>query len=211
MLRIALPNGTLEERTTALFQKAGIMLERNPRCYTVFPKKLSAMVSFMRPQHVPLAVERGSYDIGITGSDWVAETSCRVTVMGKLDYSGKGDREWKIALVGAKDDPAQGVRSINLKSSILSEFPKLTEAMLKEAGISVPIVFSFGTTEAHIPHDFKYGVCIVSTEETIGANNLKIVEVLSVETAVVIGSSDRFKDSEKEQAARLLINKLTWH
>lgn len=210
MLKIALPNGTLEKRTVEIFAKTGVQLERRQRCYHAKVKDdRIERVTFMRPQMIPWMVEEGQYDIGVVGSDVVAETGRDVTVLSKLDYSGRGDREFRVVLFGAQDDPVQCMRDIRSYPTILSEFPKTTRRALDTARVLANILFSHGTTEANVPHDFPYGVCVTSTGETLRANGLKIIEVLSIETTVAIGGPSRFKDTKKEHASISLLGDLT--
>ena len=210
MLTVALPNGTLENRTTAFFEKAGIWLRRAHRNYRAkVEDSRIARVQFMRPQIIPRLVQRGHYDLGVVGSDVVAETACEVTVLAKLDFSARGvNREFRIVLVGGCDDPAQKLKDIQPGCTILSEFPRITRLALAQAGLVAQVEYSFGATEAHVPHDFRYGVCIASTGETLAANDLKIIDVLSTETTVIIGGPSRLDGGGKEAAARSLLNDL---
>jgi ATP phosphoribosyltransferase len=211
MLTMALPNGTLEARTMAFFEKAGIKLGRTPRCYEAYvDDPRIARVSFMRPQIIPYLVSRGRYDLAVVGSDVVADSDYSPTILGKLDFSGRGEnREFRVVLLGHQEDSVANIGDIPDGSAILSEYPNMTKRALIEAKIRRAFVTpSFGTTEANVPHDFRFGVCIASTEETLRANNLKVIHVLSVETTVVIGGLSRLDGGEKEAAARSLLEDL---
>lgn len=207
MLELALPNGTLQEHTMVFFKTAGITLELEPRCYTaIVQDSRITRATFMRPQSIPLAVQMGCCDLGVLGSDQVAETACKVTVLEKLDFSGRGNsREFRVVLFGAKDDRAQSINDIPNGCTIFSEFPRLTRRALVKARVRAKVVRSFGTTEANVPWDFPYGVCITSTGETLEANGLKVIEVLSVDTTVIIGGCSWLDGGPKEDAVRSLL------
>jgi ATP phosphoribosyltransferase len=44
-------------------------------------------VRILRPQEIPVYVADGLFDMGITGRDWVEETSSDVVSLGELKYS----------------------------------------------------------------------------------------------------------------------------
>jgi ATP phosphoribosyltransferase len=79
-LSIALPKGSLQLDTLALFQKAGYQImgydvtSKNYRP-KINDEELVAKIS--RPQEIPLYVKEGYYDIGITGLDWIIEAKNR--------------------------------------------------------------------------------------------------------------------------------------
>ena len=41
----------------------------------------------LRPQEIPTYVAEGLFDLGITGRDWIEETSSQVESLGELKYS----------------------------------------------------------------------------------------------------------------------------
>lgn len=211
MLEIALPNGSLEEQTITFFSKRGIKFVRgNDRRYRAQAndRRISCVV-FMRPHIIPYLVGRGSYDLGITGSDMVAEfDDCQSAVIAKLHYSRMPDHEWRLVVVGGQDDPATSLKDIKDDVVILSEYPRITKEALERSSKKAKVHFSHGSTEAHVPDDFPYGVCIALSNTTLLANDLKIIEVISVETAVIVGGPSRLQSREKEAAAMSLLKDL---
>ena len=51
--------------------------------YLLFP---NIIVKMLRPQEIPTLVSEGLYDVGITGKDWVGETSADVKPILDLEY-----------------------------------------------------------------------------------------------------------------------------
>lgn len=187
MLRIALPNGNLGLQTSQLFERVGMGLTQTSRRYEVdLHDSRIARVVFMRPQHIPELVAQGSYDIGITGSDLVAEAGCAVNTISELNYNSKGPGDWRVVLFGTQDDPARSLCEIRQHSRILSEYPNVTKKALERTDVLPDVFYSRGSTEAHIPADYDYGVCVSVTNATIKANNLKIIDVLLRATTVLI-------------------------
>ena len=80
MLRIVLPKGSLEKATLELFEAADLNVIRSSSVdykATIADPRV-AEVRILRPQEIPVYVAEGLFDIGITGRDWVEETSSDV-------------------------------------------------------------------------------------------------------------------------------------
>ena len=88
MLRIVLPKGSLERATLDLFEAADLAVVRSSaveyRASIDDPRV--AEVRILRPQEIPTYVAEGLFDVGITGRDWIEETSSDVVSLGELRY-----------------------------------------------------------------------------------------------------------------------------
>ena len=80
MLRLVLPKGSLEKATLELFEAADLTVIRSSsvdyRASIDDPRVVE--VRILRPQEIPVYVAEGLFDLGITGRDWVEETSSTV-------------------------------------------------------------------------------------------------------------------------------------
>jgi ATP phosphoribosyltransferase len=89
MLRLVLPKGSLEQNTLKLFEEADLPVirggDRNYDARISDPR--IGGVKILRPQEIPVYVARGYFDIGITGLDWVEETSSDVVRCMDLGYN----------------------------------------------------------------------------------------------------------------------------
>jgi len=86
MINIALPKGSLEEQTLLLFREADLEVKRSDRDYNpVIADSRIEKVKILRPQEIPGFVERGFFDIGISGLDWVKESGAHVREMARLN------------------------------------------------------------------------------------------------------------------------------
>lgn len=173
-LRIALPNGSLKDGTMRLFVEANIKMYEEPRKHDVLvDDPLFSRVTFMRPQHMSKLVENGTYDLAICGFDCVCENNASVAVVTPLSIGrGLSNGSAKVVLIAEESYTDTEVPE---GSIMLSEYPNITR---KAFGDKVDIRFSYGGTEAHIPRDYRFGVCLTDTGESIAKNNLKIVRVL---------------------------------
>src|SRR5208337_3233220 len=80
MLSLVLPKGSLERATLELFDAADLTVRRSSdRDYhaSIDDPRIDK-VRFLRPQEIPSYIERGLFDLGITGRDWIAETNADV-------------------------------------------------------------------------------------------------------------------------------------
>ncbi len=89
MLKLVLPKGSLEKATLELFEAADLSVERSsPVAYkaSIADPRIES-VRILRPQEIPGYVADGLFDLGITGRDWIEETSSNVESLGELKYS----------------------------------------------------------------------------------------------------------------------------
>lgn len=91
MLSLALPKGSLEEQTMLLFSQADLEVKRSSREYnpTIADDRISK-VKILRPQEIPLYVQDGHFDLGISGHDWVTESGADVVEVAELPYAKTG-------------------------------------------------------------------------------------------------------------------------
>jgi ATP phosphoribosyltransferase len=119
MISIALPKGSLEEQTLALFREADLAVRRTDRDYSpVIRDERIGKVTILRPQEIPLYVAMGYYDLGISGLDWVHETEADVVEVAKLNYSKTGEGTVRIVVAVHAADPADTVEAIGPGSSV---------------------------------------------------------------------------------------------
>src|SRR5438445_13663237 len=89
MLSLVLPKGSLERATLELFDAADLTVRRaSERDYhaSIDDPRIDR-VRFLRPQEIPSYLERGLFDIGITGRDWFTETQAAVGSPARLQDS----------------------------------------------------------------------------------------------------------------------------
>ena len=153
MLKLVLPKGSLEKATLELFEAADLPVVRSSsvdyKASIADPR--IAEVRILRPQEIPTYVAEGLFDIGITGRDWVEETSSTVTSLGELKYSKATSNPVKVVVAVAGDSPATSVRDLPQGVRVTSEYPELTKRFFAERGIAADVRLSYGASEAKIP------------------------------------------------------------
>ncbi len=203
MLKLVLPKGSLELQTLRLFEEADLRVRRgSDRDYhgTIDDERIER-VSLLRPQEIPLYVQDGLFDLGITGQDWIAETAADVEVLTSLSYarSGTGHGTTVVLAVPA-DHPATSAREMPAGSRISTEFESLTRRYFQDLGIDVHVVWSFGATEAKVPEIVDAIVDITETGSTLRAHGMKVIETLMTSEPVLVANREAAADAEKRQA-----------
>ena len=191
MLRLVLPKGSLEQQTLRLFEQADLRVRRgSDRDYhgTIDDERIDR-VSLLRPQEIPLYVQDGLFDLGITGQDWIAETDADVEVLTPLTYAKSGTGHGtSVVLAVPADHPANSAKEMPTGSRISTEFVNLTKRYFDDLGIDVRVVWSFGATEAKVPEIVDAIVDVTETGSTLRAHGMKIVETLMTSEPVLVAN-----------------------
>ena len=203
MLKLVIPKGSLEEQTLRLFEAADLRVRRgSTRDYhgTVDDDRIER-VSILRPQEIPLYVQDGLFDLGITGQDWIAETDGDVEVLTTLSYARSGTGHGtQVVLAVPNEHPATNAKEIPAGTRISTEFLRLTERYFEGLGIPVKVVWSYGATEAKVPEIVDAIVDVTETGNTLRAHGMRIVETLLTSEPVLIANRDALADEAKRVA-----------
>lgn len=221
-VRFVVPKGSLEQATFKLLGEAWARVTRKERSYNVYLDDPEIEVKMMRPQEIPTLVAEGLYDIGITGLDWVLETSADVTQMVDLEYG-------RIRLVTAFPDshPYASLdemisayvdqdRILRVSSEYLttaSSFIRKCKSYQDKFGDKDPLIvtpwlrrgankmvqihLSFGATEAKPPADVDAIIDVTETGTTLIQNKLKIADTVLDSSARLIGNKESMLDTGK--------------
>ncbi|HET9673144.1 MAG TPA: ATP phosphoribosyltransferase [Actinomycetota bacterium] len=205
MLKLVIPKGSLEEQTLRLFEAADLRVRRgSTRDYhgTVDDDRIER-VSILRPQEIPLYVQDGLFDLGITGQDWIAETEADVEVLTTLPYARSGTGHGTMVVLAVPNEhPARTAKEVPPGTRISTEFLKLTERYFADLGIPVKVVWSYGATEAKVPEIVDAIVDVTETGNTLRAHGMRIVETLLTSEPVLIAN----RDALSEEATRAAID-----
>lgn len=211
MLRIVLPKGSLERATLQLFEDADLAVVRSSdvdyRASIDDPRVID--VTILRPQEIPRYVAQGLFDIGITGRDWIEETSAQVVTLAELHYSKATARPIRMVLAVAGDAEHRSVGDLPAGVRVHTEYPELTRRFLEKNGVDAEITLSYGATEAKIPEIADAVVEITETGRALRAAGLRILDTILVSYTELIANSDSYEDVEKRKAMEQLRTLLT--
>ncbi len=201
MISIAIPKGSLETQTLLLFKQADLEIKKADREYNPrIEDQRIERVKILRPQEIPEYVEKGYFDAGITGKDWIEERGADVVEVADLSYSKTAEKEGSVKIVLAvQADRAdlKEAKDIRPQSKISTEYPRLTKSFFDRLGIPVQIFFSYGATEAK---DMMDGIVeLTETGETLRKNNWRIIDTILESSTKLIVNKDSWRDAEKRR------------
>jgi ATP phosphoribosyltransferase len=203
MLKLVIPKGSLEEQTLRLFEAADLQVRRgSSRDYhgTIDDDRIDR-VSVLRPQEIPIYVQDGLFDLGITGQDWIAESDSDVEVLTGLSYAKTGTGHGtKIVLAVPNEHPANAAAEMPPNSRISTEFVRLTERHFADLGIPVKVRWSYGATEAKVPEIVDAIVDVTETGSTLRAHGMKIIATLLTSEPVLVANREAAADPVKRAA-----------
>jgi len=200
MITLALPKGSLEAQTLQLFKEADLEVRRTDRDYNpCIADSRIGKVKILRPQEIPTYVDKGYFDLGISGLDWVRETKSDVVEVAALTYSKTGEGNVKIVIAVHRDEPINDASEIRPGSKVTTEYPELTKQFFEEKKIPVQLFHSFGASEAKVPDLMDVVVDLTETGTTLRKNGLKIIGQIMESHTVIIANRAAWADPEKRR------------
>jgi len=208
-VRLALPDGHAQKHTVQLLNKAGIQINDYPsptgnrRPTTNLD---GVFIKIIRPQDMPLLVANDSFDLAITGIDWLTDhldIFPSSPVQALVDFKVS----WvKIVAVVSNDVPANNIydyqrfRSKNpTPIRVASEYVNIADKYARDNRLGMYRVLpTWGATEAFLPEDADLLIENTETGGTIARHNLKIIDTLFESTAHLIGAKNRKYSAVKQ-------------
>lgn len=214
LLRLGLPKGSLQDQTLSLFRQAGFEFTVSSRSYLVGSDDPEIEALLIRPQEMAHYLERGMFDVGLTGLDWIMETGADVHDVATLTYSKVSMRPVRWVLAVPEKSAIQSVKDLQGKR-IATEVVNLTRQYLKRHGVEAEVEFSWGATEIKA-HQFVDAIVeVTETGNSLRANHLRIVDTVLESSTRLIANHGSWKDAWKrekiENLALLLEAAMTAH
>jgi len=198
-ISFVIPKGSLEDQTLKYLKLADLEVRRtSTRDYSPVIKDLRiSRVKILRPQEIPIYVEAGYFDLGITGLDWVLETGSNVKTVAELPYSKRESDRVKIVLAVHEKSDVNLPAELKQNSKVSTEYPNLTKKYFARLGTPVNIFLSYGATEAKVPDIMDAIVDITETGETIRRSGLKIIDVILESSTVLIANLNSYEEKRQ--------------
>jgi len=206
VLKLVLPKGSLEKATLELFEAADLAVNRSSSVdykATIDDPRV-AEVRILRPQEIPRYVADGLFDLGITGRDWIEETSSKVESLGELHYSKNTARPIRMVVAVAGDSPVQQVDDLPAGVRVSTEYPDVTRRFFESRGIDADIRLSYGATEAKIPDIVDCIVEITETGRALRAAGLREIGQILQSYTELIANPVAYADPAKAHAMHQL-------
>ena len=211
MLKIVLPKGSLEKATIELFEAADLSVVRSSAVdykASIDDPRIDE-VRILRPQEIASYVEEGLFDLGITGRDWIEETSSDVVSLGELRYSKATSQPVRVIVAVADSSPAQSVSDLGDGVRVTTEYPEMTRRFFEERGVKADIRLSYGASEAKIPDIADCVVDITETGRALRAAGLRIIDTMLTSYTELIANKAAFADPVKRHAMEQIMTLLT--
>jgi ATP phosphoribosyltransferase len=199
-LRIGVPSkGRLSELAGDLLKQAGLSFRRQERSLFARVGEMPIDITFLRTDDIPVLCAEGAIDMGLTGSDLVAESQADVTTRLAL-----GMGRCKLALCVPDDSPIASAGQLNGKR-IATSFPNVTrqylaqhkaDAHLVNLGGSVEIMITLGVADAIVD--------LVETGSTLAANRLKVLAEIGKYESILIQNKARRQSELADRVVRRL-------
>jgi ATP phosphoribosyltransferase len=210
VLKLVLPKGSLEKATFDLFEAADLTVVRSSAVdykATIADPRIDD-VRILRPQEIPVYVAEGLFDIGITGRDWVEETSSDVISLGELRYSKATSMPVRVIVAVAADSPAQSVADLGDGVRVTTEYPEMTRRYFAERGVKADIRLSYGASEAKIPDIADCVVDITETGRALRAAGLRIIDTMLTSYTELVANRSAWEDPAKRHAMEQVLTLL---
>jgi len=202
VLKLVLPKGSLERATLQLFEEADLQVIRSSAVdyrASVDDPRIDD-VRILRPQEIPSYVADGLFDLGITGRDWIEETSSNVVSLGELHYSKATARPVSVVVAVPADSPVTSVADLASGVRISTEYPELTRRFFASHGIDADVRLSYGATEAKVPDIVDVVVDLTETGRALRAAGLKVIDTILVSFTELIANPASYEDPAKRHA-----------
>lgn len=211
MLKFVLPKGSLEKATFDLFDAADLSVVRSSAVEykaTVEDPRIDS-VRILRPQEIASYVQEGLFDIGITGRDWIEETSSDVVSLGELRYSKVTSQPVRVVVAVADSSSAQTVADLTDGVRVTTEYPEMTRRYFEQRGVKADIRLSYGASEAKIPDIADVVVDITETGRALRASGLRIIDTMLTSYTELIANKESYADPVKRHAMEQILTLLT--
>ncbi|TWT29849.1 ATP phosphoribosyltransferase [Blastopirellula retiformator] len=199
-LRIGVPSkGRLAELATDLLKDAGLSFRRQDRSLFALVKDAPVEITFLRTDDIPVLCAEGAIDMGITGSDLVAEAGVEL-----VERLALGVGNCRLAVCVPESSAIKTAADLD-GARIATSFPHVTEKYLAEHGAKAHMVTLSGSVEVMISLGVADAIVdLVETGSTLAANRLRILdEIGRYETILIQNHNPRHAEMADRVVRRL--------
>jgi ATP phosphoribosyltransferase len=170
-LRMGLPSkGRLAEQAAELLAQAGLSFRRQERSLFARVSEMPVEMTFLRTEDIPVLCAEGAIDLGITGSDLVAESG--VELVSRLAL---GIGRCRLSVCVAEDSPVHAPLDLQSKR-VATSFPHVTERFFSLNHTQVHLVPLSGSVEIMVSLGVADAIVdLVETGSTLAANRLRVL------------------------------------
>lgn len=199
-LRIGIPSkGRLSEQASELLTQAGLSFRRQERSLFARVGEMPVDITFLRTDDIPVLCAEGAIDMGITGSDLVAESGVHVDTRLEL-----GIGKCRLAVCVPDAAAVQGPAELN-GARVATSFCRITREYFEKHKANVHLVPLSGSVEVMIALGVADAIVdLVETGSTLAANQLRILsDIGNYQTVLIQNPSRSFAEVADRVVRRL--------
>jgi ATP phosphoribosyltransferase len=199
-LRIGLPSkGRLAEQATELLSQAGLSFRRQERSLFARVSEMPVELTFLRAEDIPVLCAEGAIDLGVTGSDLIAEAGVDVTPRLAL-----GIGKCRLSVCLPDESRAHSPQELHGKR-VATSFPRITERFFAANQAQVHLVPLSGSVEIMVALGVADAIVdLVETGSTLAANRLRVLtDIGQYETVLMQNQQRRYPDIADRVVRRL--------
>lgn len=189
-LKFAIPSkGRLKDPTIELLKKAGFKFRATGRNLYATCTNYDVVFIFVRADDIPVLVESGVIDLGVTGSDLIIERRASVASLLPLGY---GHCRLCVAVRdGYESESLDSLRGRNIATS----FPVMTQDYFRKNNVDVNCIVMNGSVEIMISLNLAQAIVdIVETGDSLRDHNLKVFREIGVYETTLISRKESVND-----------------
>jgi len=198
-IKLTLPKGRQQQEVFGLLADAGLRVRATDQEYRPACSDARYEIKLLKAANIPKLVEFGAHDVGITGCDWVAETSADVVEL--LDTGLLPVRLVAAAPLGV--DPF--ARANGAPLIVASEYENLTARYMRSKMADFRYVRTYGATEVFPPEDADLIVDNTATGATLRSNGLEIIDEILRSSSRIIANRVTLADPARREAIEELV------
>lgn len=215
LVKVYFPDGHLEKPIWDALTSAGYRLGKSERGYLIDVDHPKLIFKQVRPQIMPLYVELGKGDAGITGADILENWKLKMDLKNVIVLDTLPLRPTKL-VAAISEEVYPRVTSIEefkaevgeRKVYIASEFPEIAKEYAKKHGLNAVVFDPIGKTEASILPPMPEADLIIEVTEfgtTLKENRCRVIDVLKVVHSVFIANNQSLENKEKREVLENLL------
>jgi ATP phosphoribosyltransferase len=195
MIKIAIPNkGRISTEIMKLLDKIGLEVPENGRKLYVNTNNPEIQIVYARAADIPLYVQSGAADMGITGEDMIQESGAKVDKLLKLGFGS-----CKIAVAAPKDSGIKSPKDYRGGMKCATKLANIAKKYFCSKDVFVDVVSIAGATEL-APYLGIADLIVdqVSTGTTLVENNLRIVDIIQESSLYLVANEESVLEKEEE-------------
>ena len=204
-LRFAIPGkGRLQEPTIDLLQKSGFSFRAKDRNLYATCTNDDIVFIFVRADDIPVLVDSGVVDAGITGNDLIFERQADVSEALNLGYG-----RCRLCVAVRQECDEKDLKWLEGKT-VATSFPFITKDFFARNGVNIEVIEMNGSVEIMVALGLADAIVdIVETGDSLRDNNLKVFCDIGKYETVLISRRDLKGDERIERIKRRLEGTLT--